>query len=542
MKQKIKHGLLIALCVVLILSLNLLSVASALVDSSSISQLEDGEVLSSASDRPIYYTEGYTPGMYRNAADDDVASYAAVRSGSYAAVRYGSYSYAADNVWLMLTASSSGLTTMKNPFSQSAPTVTASSKQVQASHSYVIGNTVSNVSLIVSASDSSYFDFSSSDLAFTQSTSDANKFLLNGTFSFTFKTYCNLYNSTSGSSRTFYMALYPVAVQPLIDGKPYGDPVSISTYTNGFTGLITGSPSVATVSFSDYSFYYTGADPELFGFRVYVDCDYNDTVSLSSATGNYTMFLTNTLSWTKQPTITYSVADSGLYGLLYDIFENTYIGSGVEFLSRSGNFVTDTGRTGLDNLVRLGFMGLRTLLVAPSGYSYLGASGESKSASSNGAFPALYLTQGFLGLATLLRQINTSLSGLDGASSGVDKLVNVFARDDDIQLRDDVDPVISSAADSFFSSDSSTAVTESRVSDAQTSLEGASAMFDSGYSVDSGFAEIAESKDDFLSWFTSDTLSWLDTTVSSYDSGEDDPYNYWLYNQQMAEVAKRRGE
>lgn len=509
MKKRIKHGLLIALSVVLILTLNLLSVASAVVDSSDLSDLSGSD-----SGNPIFYTEGYTPGMYRNSSEASVVAASDVALRSAAAARYGSYSYNADNVYLLLTHSSTGKSDLVNAFS-SEPSISASSNRLQAVYTKSVVFTTSDISLFVNSSDSTYFDFSSSDIAFTQSTSDANKFLLNGTFNFTFGSFWNLYNSTTGKTvKTFNLALYPVAVQPLIDGKPYGDPVDITTYTNGFTGLIYGSPSAATVSFSNYSFYFTGEDPELFGFRIYVDCDYNSTEVLTSQTGSFIIYATNSLSWTQQPTISFSVSDSGIYGQLDDIKNLMRRVSGYyQYLAADGS-VAHSSTVNLIDLVQYGFVGLRN--------------------NSN---------KGFSNLASWLETINNSLSIFSGASAGVDKLVSVFARDDDIQLRDDVDSVIRSASESFFSPDSSTAVTSGKVTDAKNVLEGTTAAFHAPYSPDAGFYDFAEHKDIYLSWFSSETFDWLDSTVNFYaDDGAEDPFNHWRYDEQMHDVQVSRGE
>lgn len=119
----------------------------------------------------------------------------------------------------------------------------------------------------------------------------------------------------------------------------------------------------------------------------------------------------------------------------------------------------------------------------------------------------------------------------------------MFARDDDIQLRDDVDDTIKTATDSFFSeSNSTTQVNSEKVTQAKDSLEGASAMFGaSGYSVDSFFNDASSSSDDYLAWFSSDTASWLDSTGSGASLEDDDPYNMQLYYDRINQIAGLRG-
>lgn len=143
--------------------------------------------------------------------------------------------------------------------------------------------------------------------------------------------------------------------------------------------------------------------------------------------------------------------------------------------------------------------------------------------------------------STLLR-IESALESLGGEDGSLARLASVFARDDDIQLRDDMDPVLQEATSIFYDSGSNpeTAVSADTVTEAGETLKGMSSMFDSGYDATDAFQEIADSKDDFLSWFSEDTSSWLDTTVSTY-SREPDPFNHWMIENQYSEMEKKRG-
>lgn len=137
-----------------------------------------------------------------------------------------------------------------------------------------------------------------------------------------------------------------------------------------------------------------------------------------------------------------------------------------------------------------------------------------------------------------------NLASLMGQSGeGVNRIASVFARDDDIQLRDDVDDTIKTATNSFFSeSNSTTQVNSEKVTQAKDSLEGASAMFGaSGYSVDSFFNDASSSSDDYLAWFSSDSASWLDSTGSGASLYDDDPYNMQLYYDRINQIAGLRG-
>lgn len=143
---------------------------------------------------------------------------------------------------------------------------------------------------------------------------------------------------------------------------------------------------------------------------------------------------------------------------------------------------------------------------------------------------------------TLLR-IESLVGGMNDSDSSLGRLSNVFARDDDIQLRDDMDDTLKEATSIFYddTSSPSTAISTDTVSQAGETLKGVSSMFDSGFEATDAFQEIADSKDDFMAWFSTDTSSWLDTVPSTYAS-EGDPYNQWMIENQYAEMAKRRGE
>lgn len=130
-----------------------------------------------------------------------------------------------------------------------------------------------------------------------------------------------------------------------------------------------------------------------------------------------------------------------------------------------------------------------------------------------------------------------------GIGDGISRLASVFARDDDIQLRDDMDGTLKEATSIFYDSEENpdTAISSDTVSEAGETLKGVTSMFDSGYNATDAFQEIADSKDDFLSWFSEDTYNWLDTTPATY-SREADPFNHWMIENQYAEMQRKRGE
>lgn len=145
-------------------------------------------------------------------------------------------------------------------------------------------------------------------------------------------------------------------------------------------------------------------------------------------------------------------------------------------------------------------------------------------------------------------QLSPDNEGTVGES--VSNLGSIFARDDDIQLRDDMDETITEATSSFYESststdedeyDSATKVDKQKVTDIKNISKGASALFDTGYDITDGFTEIG-SNDDFLSWFTADTAQALDSTGAVATVGDDDPYNMHFYYDQIEAIAGKRGE
>lgn len=137
--------------------------------------------------------------------------------------------------------------------------------------------------------------------------------------------------------------------------------------------------------------------------------------------------------------------------------------------------------------------------------------------------------------------LKDTLSASLGGS--VEKLVSVFARDDDIQLRDDVDDTLKEVTTQFYdqTSTSSSSMTVETVQNVKGIADGMDAMFSSGYSVSDAFTEIAYN-DDFMSWFTAETAQALDSTGNVVTVGDDDPYNMHYYYDQVNAIAERRGD
>lgn len=152
-------------------------------------------------------------------------------------------------------------------------------------------------------------------------------------------------------------------------------------------------------------------------------------------------------------------------------------------------------------------------------------------------------------IKTLIDKLSDSLSGLGSLSTSLDKLVSVFAREDDIQLRNDADSALKSFTSIFYPSeddmDSPNAIGSEQVSQIGDTLSGAGALFDSGYSVNDAFTDIADNKDDYLSWFSEDVASWLDSVPASVsDPSDPDPFNHHYLEEQYQKIkdARRRGD
>lgn len=129
-------------------------------------------------------------------------------------------------------------------------------------------------------------------------------------------------------------------------------------------------------------------------------------------------------------------------------------------------------------------------------------------------------------------------------------IASIFAREDDIKLRDDMDSILKEATSSFWSPagegetetefDKATKVDKQKVTDIKNVGKGASALFDTGYGITDGFEAIA-TDDSFMSWFTAETANALDSTGQAVAVGDDDPYNMHFYYDQMQAIQNARG-
>lgn len=146
----------------------------------------------------------------------------------------------------------------------------------------------------------------------------------------------------------------------------------------------------------------------------------------------------------------------------------------------------------------------------------------------------------FSAINALGDSLSTSLGGVGESAS---KIASVFARDDDIQLRDDVDDTLKEVTTQFYdqTSTSSSSMTVEAVQNVKGISDGMDAMFSSGYSVSAAFTEIAEN-DDFMSWFTAETAQALDSTGNVATVDDEDKYNMHFYYDQVNAIAERRGD
>lgn len=144
-----------------------------------------------------------------------------------------------------------------------------------------------------------------------------------------------------------------------------------------------------------------------------------------------------------------------------------------------------------------------------------------------------------------IQAVVQALTGTNGTVANfTEDLKTIFASDEDLQLKEDTAPVISTVTDTFFSgADESTSITTEKVTTAGETLKGMTSMFDSGYDATDAFTDIAENTDDYLAWFTTDVAGWLNTVPSSAaEDGDEDPYNMWRVQEQYDAISKARGD
>lgn len=134
------------------------------------------------------------------------------------------------------------------------------------------------------------------------------------------------------------------------------------------------------------------------------------------------------------------------------------------------------------------------------------------------------------------------VNGNNSSNASVSRIASVFAREDDVILRDNIDGTLQEVITQFYdqTSTSSSSMTVETVQNVKGISDGMDAMFSSGYSVSDAFTEIADN-DDFMSWFTSECAASLDSTGQAATFGDDDPYNMHYYYEQVNAIAESRG-
>lgn len=409
--------------------------------------------------QPIYYTENYEPGMFADGRS------------TFAIGTYGSYSaYNWKPVVSYLYQNGSETELGYKQLGTSTPTVTTNSNSVSAAYLNSIGISSTDIDFRLGQIDG-YFDFQSSALNYTQTSAQADTFVLNGALSFVLSSYWDI---RGGASTYRYAAVDPVGVQLLVDGKPYGDVFPISSYSSPYTAAFsTAAPTTATVQFNNVKIYGVTATPELIGFRVYVGSNYSGgSYSYGNASGliiNYT----NSFSWSSQPTIQFvrestssdqdlsnlgqllqgglfngngvplldvvnSFLEDGLFdsngtSLLNSIFSSLFLqsSSGWYYLAGSGVVGVSTNPISITNFISEGFLGLRSILLSqfqtPEQSTLLSSNGQALSYDAPFSFERL-VRNGFLGLRSLmvdsngtsfLKSINSTISSIYSNSNSL---------------------------------------------------------------------------------------------------------------------------
>lgn len=569
-----------AVAVLLALQLSVMSAFASVYDVSEDTELE--------SLTPIYYTENYVPGMFR----DGVSTWSVAAFGSYSAYN-----------WNPMITSTVVDNSIENWFpADVVPSVSVGAGSVSAEYLRQNVTAAQSSKLFLRGLNNTYFDFQSSEFVFSQESAGADTFYLNGTLRFLLSSY---WLFVSDSNYQFYAALDPVGVQFLVDGKPYGDIFDITSYSSAFTSAFTGSPSTATVTFDNVKIYGVESAPELIGFRVYVDSNYAGG-SKSFGGGSSSMFVShsNTLNWTLQPEITFvregTASDLDLSAILEALKTGLFNSNNVPFLDVVVSFLQDGlfSSNGTSYLYSL-LSSVNNGFFNSNGLSYLGNIDytldrfykdsdyyldlltflkRGKMLNSDGTIYDLGDTQtyfvsavrhGFLGLSQNIKDFNSYLEDsifswqnynletheLDSAQSltgqnalfgtafqsieeNLGRLTYVFASDDEIELRDEADPSVNQFRDSFGGGAS-----VSDVAQMKSTFDDVETLLDTGFDIDDLFDSFNDDSS-WLSWFTVDTASSLDSTPSVLTVGDDDPYNHYAYQEhlQAVQALRNRGE
>lgn len=394
----------------------------------------------------IYYTDGYYPGAVAEMRNVSMFAYR-IAHGSYSAYNYNPH-------WIYRQGHDAlGYDYFTGDFNALTPFVTAD--QTDVSGIYMVDKTtlLSGNMLIfyLPSTSDAYFDFQSSNFVFDQQSPQANTFYIDGDLTFSLRNLWSI-SGTQGSD-SFYLASDPLAVQLVIDGKPYGDIIDVTGYTSPFTALYNGGiPSNATVTFNNMKVYYQGDTPDMIGFRVYTGSFFTDGQYNYNNAGDFVgVDVENsiTLRCSEIPDITFVQEGgdgyagdlsgisgllsqilsglSGLRSLMFDsatnrswlqrIHEYLTTAAGENYLNHSGGVSSFGGSASISVVLQRGLLGLRSLMVDSStnrswfqriheymttaeGENYLNSSGG-VSSFGGAASISVVLQRGLLGLAAL---------------------------------------------------------------------------------------------------------------------------------------------
>lgn len=521
----------------------------------------------------IYYTPDYYPGAV-----------AEMRSSGLFANRIAHGSYASLNYtpsWFY----KSGSSYPSGDFSSITPDVIADQNGVSAV--YTIPNTTLPIGDLLTFrlpnTDSSYFDFQSSNFVFDQQSPQANTFYINGNLTFSLRNLWNFNGSdSSGAVKTasWYLASDPLAVQLVIDGQAYGDIIDVTSYTSLFTALYNGGiPTNATVTFDNMKVYYQGDTPDMIGFRVYTGSAFVD--------GQYTygdfitVEVTNTITFrfSEMPDITFvqeggdgyagdlsgissllssiKTSLSNIYSELVDTYATSFLywieydltaSSGWGYVNAEGGYSTLKSDIGITNLLNYGLLGMRSLLVNPSGtewfsvvHSDLTSLLSSLSAFSSYISSAVFPWQSYnmethqLNTATnITGQNNLFFTAFQSMEDKLGRLAYVFGSDEDLALKDQADPGTDAFRENFGGG-----LSLGQISDGKDVVEGVTGLFDSGYDFGDAFSEIS-GESMFTMWFSAENAAVIDSTGSLMVLDDSDPYNMQIYYDRLQEVAGKR--
>lgn len=328
----------------------------------------------------IYYTPDYYPGAVVEMRSSGLFANT-IAHGSYSEMNY-------NPSWLYIK----GSTYPSGDFNDIVPEVIADQSDVSAVYSIPNTDFLNGQMLTFNLpnTEDGYFDFQSSNFLFDQQSAQANTFYINGTLTFNLR---NLWSFTGidGDLNTknvsWYLASDPLAVQLVIDGKAYGDIIDVTGYTSPFTALYNGGvPTNASVRFDNLKVYYQGDTPDMIGFRVYTGSKFTNG---QYNYGDFTAVgVTNTVTFrcSSIPDITFvqeggdgyagdlsgiSSLLSSIKSFLSDISTILAVRPDASYLWSDGKLNVSDGDTRLSDLVRMGFTGLRSLLVDSSGVSWL---------------------------------------------------------------------------------------------------------------------------------------------------------------------------